>query len=226
MLPPFGFHGARRGPDVWLALPQATPGELRECRDRFPKASIVAVDGGMQALRAARLRPDLWIGDGDSCTSPPPAGTETIELAVDKDAGDLEVALRTLSRRDVNAVHVCGLWGGRPDHAWINLEVLGRAASRFSGGLSASGEGSLWLFLAASGGASEAHVGVPAGTLFSLVALAAGTRLTLRGSRWPLDNDVLRRGSHGLSNEARGRGPLRLRLHSGRAAWVVPGDYV
>ncbi len=176
----------------------------------------------MQALRAARLQPDLWIGDGDSCTSPPPAGTETIELAVDKDAGDLEISLRTLARRKVRAVHVCGLWGGRPDHAWINLEVLGRAASRFPEGLSASGEGALWLFLAANGGANSVQLKLSAGALFSVVALAAATRLTLHGARWKLDRAVLRRGSHGLSNEAKGRGPLQLQLESGRVALIVP----
>lgn len=222
--PPFRFAGRSRGLRAVVVLPRANPATLLAAAGHpsiapAPDgARLVAVDRGLRPCRSAGLTPDLWIGDGDS--SRPPRGLEAIRLEPDKDASDFEVALRTLAGRDVRGVHVEGVWGGRPDHAWINLEVLGKYARAFPAGLSAAGDGVLWTFLSASGGASGVRLDVAPGRTFSCVALRERTRVSLRGARWPLRAERLARGSHGLSNETTAR-ELVFEVHTGVAALMI-----
>ena len=85
---------------------------------------LVAVDGGLKTCRAARRRPDLLIGDGDSMNGKTPRNLPSIVFPRDKDFSDLSGALREMKRRKVQVVTVVGLTGGRLDHEWANLLEL------------------------------------------------------------------------------------------------------
>ena len=73
-----------------------------------------------------------------------------------------------------------------------------------------------WQALAPRG----VRVATRTGALVSLFALRRTARVTLTGTAWTLAKRIVRPGSLGLSNTA--RGPVRLTVHAGVAALVFP----
>ena len=99
-------------PDVALVLP---PADL-----------VVAADSGLDHARALGLKPDIVVGDFDSVTA------EALEAfdgpverhPVEKDATDLELALRLAVANGPERIVVVGGHGGRLDHFLANALVL------------------------------------------------------------------------------------------------------
>lgn len=168
-------------------------------------ARVVCVDRGLAHCLAAGLVPDLLVGDLDSVS---PGALERADLArlprlefpVEKDASDLELALRTLAEERGAAVPeevvVAGVSGGRTDHFLFNWLL---PASRS------------WPFALKLVDASvEAVVvtprypfaasGVP-GRTFSLLPLGSVRGVTTDGLRYALVGATLAPGTtRGLSN--------------------------
>ena len=174
---------------------------------------LVAVDGGWGTCRAARRRPDLYVGDGDSVRAIP-AGLPAIVLPKDKDFSDMAGALREMRRRRVHVVVVAGLLGGRVDHEWANLLEAGAASRHFAGILAPTQRG---LVVLTSRGCRA--VTVPGRTL-SLFAPCGRATVSLRGTHWKLVRRRVEPGSLGLSNITGTR--LHLVVHAGAAALVFP----
>ena len=172
---------------------------------------LVAVDGGLQSCSAAGRRPDLWVCDGDSVTTPLD-DVASIHYDRNKDFSDLSGALRELSRRRVRVVVVAGMIGGRLDHEWGNLFELGRWSRRFAGLVAPTGRGTV---LVTSHGCRLSTV--PKRTV-SMFCLSATAVVTLRGTRWELSNRRIRPGSLGLSNESGTE--LDLQVDAGTVALV------
>lgn len=88
---------------------------------------VVAADSGVDHALALGLRVDYIVGDLDSAT---PEGLSRAEAPIerhpaDKDATDLELALRLVaSRPAIHRVIVLGGHGGRVDHLLANAGVL------------------------------------------------------------------------------------------------------
>ena len=153
--------------------------------------AVVAVDRGLDAVLAAGLICDLFCGDADTVSA---EGAALVARAVaegcfeverydpHKDFTDLSLALRAIGTRWPGAT-LCAtcLSGGRPDHL---LGVLGRLVSwggaveivedAFRGRVLRAGE--TWGIEGARG------------RTFSFVPLAPGTRVSLAGMRWNLDD--------------------------------------
>lgn len=173
-------------------LPQRFAGEIPA--DAF----LIAVDSGLDILLSWGLDADLVVGDLDSVGDDAlQATTATIERhSPDKDATDLELALRAALRLDPDRVVVLGGQGGRLDHLlgtalllvsdhWASLDiewVAARARIRIlRGGLTLHGA---------------------TGSLLTLLAVAEpATGVTTTGLRWNLSGDTLEPGStRGVSN--------------------------
>lgn len=169
----------------------------------LPKASlVVAADGGLTEANRLGLAVDLLVGDMDSAAPDDVAayvgaGGAVERHPVDKDATDLELALRAVSERGVAHVTVAGGSGGRLDH------LLGNALTVAS---------ATWAHMQVDAifGPALAHVvrgsrtmeGEPGElmTLFALGGPAHGVRT--RGLRWELHGVALEPGSGlGISNE-------------------------
>ena len=91
---------------------------------------VIACDRGYEHARRAGIRPDLVVGDLDSCRVELEPGVPLRRLPVEKDDTDTMSALRlALSEgfRDIRLV--CAL-GGRLDHLLANLQALAFAAAR------------------------------------------------------------------------------------------------
>ena len=153
--------------------------------------AVVAVDRGLDAVLAAGLICDLCCGDADTVSAEGAAlvaragaeGCFEVErYDPHKDFTDLSLALRAIGARWPGAT-LCAtcLSGGRPDHL---LGVLGRLVSwggaveivedAFRGRVLRAGE--TWGIEGARG------------RTFSFVPLAPGTRVSLAGMRWNLDD--------------------------------------
>lgn len=208
----------RRGgvPGAVIALHGASRAELRRASAiaalLADRTLLVAVDGGLRTCRAARRRPDLFVGDGDSA-SRVPDDLEAVVYPTDKTHSDLAGALDELKARRVPIVTVAGLLGGRLDHEWANLlELVGRARG-FAGFVAPTERGTV---IVTSHGC---RVRTVRGRTVSLFSVGPAATVTLRGTRWELSRRRLRPGSHGLSNVTGTE--LDLVVHGGTAVLTL-----
>ncbi len=173
--------------------------------------AIVAVDGGMDALRAAGLRPQLFCGDVDSSSPAIAAAIDSGDASYfvldgvrceierynpHKDATDLDLALRAIESRygAVDIVATC-LSGGRPDHM---LAALGRLCA-WPGSVELREDGFIGRILHAG---DTWDVGPYRGCRFSFVPLSCGCVVSESRMRWELDHVPLPLLSdRGISNE-------------------------
>ncbi len=93
-----------------------------------PDAYVVAADSGLDHALALGLSPDAVVGDMDSVSRAAlDALDERIEVQVhpvDKDASDLELALRVALDFGADELIVVGGHGGRLDHLLANVGLL------------------------------------------------------------------------------------------------------
>ena len=165
-------------------------------------AYIIAADSGLEHVLALGRRADLVVGDFDS-VSPEAleharaAGSVIEEHPADKDATDLELALRAAQRIGATRVTVVGAGGGRLDHFLANALLL--IAPDWSGFELQAFVGDARVIVVRR----AVELNGPVGSLVSLLALGGPARgVTTSGLRWPLANDELRPGSTwGVSNE-------------------------
>jgi thiamine pyrophosphokinase len=174
---------------------------------------LVAVDGGLDTCRAARRRPDLFVGDGDSTRRKPDPDIPDVVFPQDKDHSDFAGALDEMRRRRVQVVVVAGLAGGRLDHEWANLLELAAHSRCFAGVVAPTDRGTV---VVTSHGYRATTV---EGRTFSLFALGTSSIVTLTGTRWELDRRRLKPGSHGLSNITGTE--LDLTVHAGVVVLVM-----
>ncbi len=218
-IPEIAFTGAprERTRAVVIVLEGTKAADLKlalASAERFDrKPGLIAVDGGLDTVRAIRRRPDLFVGDLDS-TPRAPRGVVSRIYPAAKDFSDFSGAL--VEARDLGAgiAVVAGLLGGRLDHEWANLLEVGAAAPDFAGLLAPSSRGLVAVTAKGARARSAPDRSV------SVFALGRGARVTLRGTHWTLSNRRLAPGSLGLSNISGGE--LQLDVHDGVAALVFP----
>jgi len=147
--PQMEFRGLMRRGGVKGAVLVLSGAKLAELRRACALAAsltdrclLVAVDGGLKTCLAGRRRPDLFVGDVDSCKQPP-SEIPTVIYPRDKDFSDLAGALDELRRHKVQTVAVAGLLGGRLDHEWANLQELGARSASFAGILAPTERGTV-----------------------------------------------------------------------------------
>lgn len=87
---------------------------------------IICADGGRRTAERAGLRPDWYVGDGDSGGSA--EDVTGMVLPTEKDFTDLEAAVYQALRMGYKKLLLCGCSGGRADHYLANLFLLERIA--------------------------------------------------------------------------------------------------
>lgn len=103
---------------------------VRRALEAADGALVVAADGGARWARAYGRRVDVVVGDMDSLSADELAalrGEGALELRhpPEKDATDLELALRFAAERDLDWIRVIGGVGDRLDQTLANLYLLG-----------------------------------------------------------------------------------------------------
>jgi thiamine pyrophosphokinase len=92
---------------------------------------LLAADSGMDALYRNKILPELIVGDMDSVSGEAweffkeHEKIEIIQLNPRKDETDTEFALREAIRRGAHNITILGGTGGRIDHTFSNIALLG-----------------------------------------------------------------------------------------------------
>ncbi len=181
-----------------LTFPEAARRVIR------PDDWVLAADGGVRHALAIGLAPALVIGDLDSLQPDlrrrlQAQGTAFLPFPTDKDATDLELALRHAAAQGAAEALVFGAVGSRWDQTLANLllpclEDLAGLRVTFR-----DGPQSACLL---RGGERRTFYGRPGDTLSLLPLRGDAVGITTEGLRYPLQEGTLRFGaSHGVSNE-------------------------
>lgn len=163
---------------------------------------VLATDGAAHRAALLSITPDIICGDFDSLR------WEEAEAAFpqaefirmhDQDKADLEKALCYALERGAKEVTLLGVTGGRLDHTLANCALLlrygGQAPLRIVDDLSET-----WALSGEEETPAERRFTARPGDTLSLISFDGKARVTLQGTRWPLEEAVLPVGTHGVSN--------------------------
>jgi thiamine pyrophosphokinase len=188
-------------PELVLIIAGGSPVEIDLVTQLAEYAWVIAADSGLDQAYRLGISPDLVVGDMDSVSAASlaratAAGTAIERHPVDKDATDLELAIRAAARAGYDRATIIGGTGGRIAHTLANAMVLLQDHS-----LSLEWRTARATILALH--VDESHVFQRSrGTLLSVIAVGSEARCMSEGLRWPLDGISLASGStRGISNE-------------------------
>jgi thiamine pyrophosphokinase len=172
-----------------------------------PGDFLLAADGGHSHLKSMGLQPGMVIGDLDSL---PPADLITLQAAQvpiktfprEKDATDLELALRESVARGFSEVLIIAALGGRLDQTLGNLAVLRAPFLSKCRVTLEDGLNRIWLItplMYPRGLCVDGH----SGERLSLIALSEQVRgISTNGLKYPLaQEDLPCYATRGISNE-------------------------
>ncbi len=154
-------------------------------------SAVFAADGGFHHCEKAGVAPGVVLGDMDSIASDP--GVPTVRFPAVKDSSDLELAVEHALSEGHDEIDIFGALGGRIDHELCNLMVC----AKHPGAVRIIDESS--TIIALGRGCRVEMPGSP-GDIVTLAAIEPGTRCSTHGLRYRLDDEILDRGSRGLSN--------------------------
>lgn len=184
--------------------------------------SVVAADAAGEWCTALGRTPDLVVGDFDSALPGAEArlvaaGSEVARFPADKDATDLELAIRAAQDRYAKPIVVTASFSRRVDHTLAALGALVRAGA----GARILEPG--WT-AAVCGAASPVVLDAPAGATFSVIAIGDATGVNVTGAAWPLaDEPLAALSGRGVSNLADG-GPLCVSVGSGTLVIILMAE--
>lgn len=90
----------------------------------FTDSFIICADGGVKHAQALSLKPDVWIGDGDSLGGEDSFAREMIKLPTQKDNTDTDLAVELALSRGFRDIVIIGALGGRRDHEFSHYCIL------------------------------------------------------------------------------------------------------
>lgn len=178
---------------------------------------VIAADSGIRHAVNLNIKPDLWVGDFDSCTIKHKdlySDISIIEYNTNKDKTDGELAIDIALQKGATKIVLCGAFGGaRIDHSLAHIAMAIKLASQ-----------NIKVILTT--GVDEAIALVERvaikpdwlkNTCFSIIAFSDLKGLVIKGAKWQLAGDtVISSGStHALSNIVDEQ--LEIELSSGRA---------
>ena len=182
-------------------------------------AHVVAADAAGEWCVGLGRVPDAVVGDFDGSVPGAPERLQALGAGVEvhpveKDATDLELAIaRAIAMWD-DPIVLTAAFTWRIDHTLAAVGALTRAGA----GASVLEPG--WSGFVCS---APETVGLELRTseVVSVIALTAGTRVTIDGAVWPLDDVALPvLSGHGVSNRAEG-GPFTVTATNGIVAIIV-----
>jgi thiamine pyrophosphokinase len=187
------------------------------CRGDF----LICADGALGKLMSMQIRPDLLVGDFDSVEpslleEAERAGINRLNVPVEKDFTDTELALREALKAGYRDILLVGAFGGRLDHELGNLFLLPPFVSAGARISLTDGETDAYLVT------KELQLSGCRGKVVSLLPLTAEVQgVTISGFYYPLQDYTLHWGQTiGISNLPLVDNPS-IRLQSGMLLVVV-----
>ncbi len=188
---------------------------------RLPaKATIIAVDAGLDHAHTAGLKVSAVVGDMDSVSTKSLTAAEAAGIPIhrhptNKDQTDLELALEMVSRL-ADKIIVLGAGGGRLDHLLGNLTAL--ASPKWQGIEIEAWLGAERVVIVRGEHTLDIHTD----DTVSLLALGETARVQSNGLAWELHNEELQPFSgRGISNKASKHHP-QVTVSDGVVLAVIP----
>ncbi len=164
---------------------------------------VICADGAVARADVLGVLPHFVVGDMDSLPARIPVRRGMVFWCdFDENRSDFQKCLDFAAARGFARAYVAGALGGRLDHAAVNLALAETAPKGMDVALVDRGLGRIL-------GPGRHRLKLRSGEPFSFLALGEA-RLDLSGCDYPLRGAVLKRGSRGLSNRARGAVVLNL----------------
>lgn len=85
---------------------------------------IIAADSGYENAKKLGVTPDIVVGDFDSFTGELPETVERLQVPVEKDFTDSQLAVDVAKKKGAREIFLIGGLDGRLDHALSNLAIL------------------------------------------------------------------------------------------------------
>lgn len=165
------------------------PEEGLPCLPVPEDAYILCADSGLRLAEKLHVTPDLVLGDFDSLGAAPEQYPVMI-VPVEKDDTDTMLAARIALEKGYRDVRIFGAFGGRLDHTLANLQTLEFLHSAGAEGMLIGARD--WAVMQGSGTARTYPK--QAGWSLSVFAWSPQcTGVTLRGTKYPLENGTLTR---------------------------------
>ena len=174
------------------------------CKSR-PFDRLIAVDGGLAAVKALELGPDMIVGDLD--TAKPSLVEEFKKIpyiiwdihAPEKDATDTELALKKAIAAGCTQITILGATGGRFDHMLANVFLLYGCLQQGVEACIVDRQDKIYLIEEEAAFSKAGQWG----TCISFLPLLGEIRgITLEGFKYPLkDYDLEMGSSRCISNE-------------------------
>lgn len=89
-----------------------------------PEGLIICADRGLDHALAARLVPDIVVGDFDSADSQPPEGVRVVRTVPEKDDTDTILACEVAIDEGCDEIRLYCALGGRTDHTIANIQTM------------------------------------------------------------------------------------------------------
>jgi thiamine pyrophosphokinase len=170
---------------------------LRFVRQLVSSSDFVAcADGGTRHALRLGIQPDVVIGDLDSLSTTLRRHLKHVKIVelADQNKTDLEKGILFLLRRKAKHITVVGATGRRIDQTIANIGLLVKYARKAS-----------LTFVDSTGEIevvqSRTKFLAKVGTTISLIPTSKPVRVTTKGLRFALKNEMLEFGSRGVSNE-------------------------
>ena len=184
-----------------------------------PNDLLIAADGGLTAVRAAGVHPDVVLGDFDSLGHVP-QGANVLRWPEMKDDTDMMLAIRLGLEKGFRTFYLYGGCGGRLDHTLANLQALAFLAQHEAVGFLFEGGQTVTCLRCGTAAFPALEQGIL--SVFAHGGKACG--VTLRGLLYPLEEgELVPDFPLGVSNHFTGR-PACVQVREGTLllAWDAP----
>lgn len=183
---------------IFAGSPEAKCGGIEFDKDRY----VICADSGYYLAESLGIKPDVVMGDFDSCNAVMPKDCEIIRYPAEKDDTDTMLAVKLALEREYNNIVICGGIGGRLDHTFANIQAL-RYILKHGGSGKLVGNGSI----ATMQGPGVKVYNRINGCYFSLFSYTDEcTGITATGFKYPMKNAVLKNSFPlGISNKVVGK---------------------
>lgn len=179
---------------------------------------VICADSGYVTAKRAGVKPDLIVGDFDSCEREElPSDCEIIELKPEKDDTDTLHAVSVAIGRGFTHFVLLAATGGRLDHTLANLSVLDYIAQRGGNCIILSKNETVQILTV--GYHDFAH---RAGQTFSVLPFGCdAVTLSYIGAKYPLEREtVFHSVARGVSNIFAAN-KAEIKVHSGKALLII-----
>lgn len=157
--------------------------------------TIIAANGGSGHLQKIQLVAHILIGDQDSIEQPVHKDTMVISFPEDKDASDMELAINHAITLSPSEIDIFGGMGGRYDHQFCNIMVLTNYRKLITIRTEQSN-----MQCISDGQTVEIIQKENAANIVTIMPVEKTAEVTTCGLLYQMENEILERGSRGLSN--------------------------